>query len=86
MLELIKMVKNKNRKLSTKIAPSTFKMKIRVQVIDQMDQHSNGKENHYYYVELPIPQDVNDNNTVTWGDDTLNILQLAGLLQQQKNL
>ena len=32
-----------------------------------------------YYVELPIPQDVNDTNSVTWGDDSLNILQLAGL-------
>ena len=34
---------------------------------------------HHYYVELPIPQDVNDTNTVTWGDDTLNVFQLAGL-------
>ena len=32
-----------------------------------------------YYVELPIPQDVNDSNTVTWGDDTMNIFMLAGL-------
>ena len=34
---------------------------------------------HHYYVELPIPQDVNDSNTVTWGDDNLNIFQLAGI-------
>jgi len=34
---------------------------------------------HHYYVELPIPQDVNDSNTVTWGDDNLNIFQLAGV-------
>ena len=39
----------------------------------------NGGKNHIYYVELPIPQDVNDSNTVTWGDDTLNVFQLAGL-------
>ena len=32
-----------------------------------------------YSVELPIPQDVNDSNTVTWGDDNMNIFMLAGL-------
>ena len=32
-----------------------------------------------YSVELPIPQDVNDANTVTWGDDNMNIFMLAGL-------
>tara|TARA_Y100000766_G_C18887571_1_gene596669 strand:- start:788 stop:1939 length:1152 start_codon:yes stop_codon:yes gene_type:complete len=36
-------------------------------------------EKTVFFVELPIPQDVNDSNTVTWGDDNLNILQLAGL-------
>ena len=39
-----------------------------------------------YYVELPIPQDVNDTNTVTWGDDTMNIFQLAGLAAAQNML
>ena len=43
-------------------------------------------EKYLYYVELPIPQDVNDSNTVTWGDDSLNILQLAGLAVAQKAL
>ena len=33
-----------------------------------------------YYVELPIPQEVNDSNTVTWGEDTMNIFQLQELL------
>ena len=32
-----------------------------------------------YYVELPIPQEVNDSNVVTWGDDKMNIFQLAGV-------
>tara|TARA_Y100001937_G_scaffold42455_1_gene60139 strand:+ start:170 stop:1390 length:1221 start_codon:yes stop_codon:yes gene_type:complete len=36
-------------------------------------------ENSHYYVELPIPQDINDSNTVTWGDDQMNIFQLAGI-------
>ena len=32
-----------------------------------------------FYVELPIPQELNDANSVTWGEDSLNIFQLAGL-------
>ena len=32
-----------------------------------------------FYVELPIPQDVNDSNSVTWSDDNMNIFQIAGL-------
>ena len=32
-----------------------------------------------YYIELPIPQEINDSNSVTWGEDSLNIFQLAGL-------
>ena len=38
---------------------------------------------HLYYIELPIPQDVNDSNTVTWGDNSLNMFQLAGLTAAQ---
>ena len=37
-----------------------------------------------YYVELPAPQEINDSNSVTWGDDKLNALQLAGLAVAQK--
>ena len=67
-------------KIATSIAPSTFKM-----INDgASDKLQNMK--HIYYVELPIPQDVNDSNTVTWGDDSLNILQLAGLAVAQKGL
>ncbi len=36
-----------------------------------------------YYVELPIPQEVNDSNSVTWGEDSMNIFQLAGLAAAQ---
>ena len=32
-----------------------------------------------YNIELPIPQELNDSNSVTWGDDTMNALELAGL-------
>ena len=32
-----------------------------------------------YYITLPIPQDVNDSNVVTWGDDNMNIFQIAAV-------
>ena len=32
-----------------------------------------------YNIELPMPQEVNDSNQVTWGDDKMNAIQLAGL-------
>ena len=32
-----------------------------------------------YYIELPIPQEVNDSNSVTWGEDKVNALELAAL-------
>ena len=31
-----------------------------------------------YYIELPIPQELNDSNQVTWGDDRVNAIELAG--------
>ena len=67
-------------KIATSIAPSSFKM-----VNNGASDQLQGMK-HIYYVELPIPQDVNDSNTVTWGDDSLNILQLAGLAVAQKAL
>ena len=32
-----------------------------------------------YNIELPMPQELNDSNSVTWGDDTMNAIELAGL-------
>jgi len=48
----------------------------------------DGKRKHkpLFYVELPIPQDINDSNSVTWSDDNMNIFQLAGLAAVQSGL
>ena len=59
---------------------SSFKMKNK----GASDQISEKGEKSIFYVQLPIPQDVNDSNTVTWGDDSMNILQLAGLALAQQ--
>ena len=37
-----------------------------------------------YMIELPIPQDLNDSNSVTWGEDRMNALELAGLTVAQE--
>ena len=37
-----------------------------------------------YMIELPIPQDLNDSNSVTWGEDSMNALELAGLTIAQE--
>ena len=37
-----------------------------------------------YMIELPIPQDLNDSNSVTWGEDKMNALELAGLAVAQQ--
>ena len=66
--------------IATSIAPKSFKM------VNDGASDKLQNEKYLYYVELPIPQDVNDSNTVTWGDDSLNILQLAGLAVAQKAL
>ena len=37
-----------------------------------------------YYIELPMPQELNDSNSVTWGDDRVNAIELAGLAVAQQ--
>ena len=37
------------------------------------------KQRTKFYIELPIPQDLTDSNSVTWGEDRVNALELAAL-------
>ena len=37
-----------------------------------------------YLIELPIPQDLTDSNSVTWGEDRANALELGALAVAQK--
>ena len=37
------------------------------------------KSQSIFYISLPIPQEINDSNAIVWGDDSMNIFQLAGL-------
>jgi len=56
-----------------------------LKVVDRVriknDGASDGQKNAkaIYYITLPIPQDINDSNVVTWGDDNMNIFQIAAV-------
>ena len=65
----------KNKEGNIRLAPTNLQFDNR----GSSDQYNKTQQSHHYYVELPIPQDVNDSNTVTWGDDSMNVFQLAGL-------
>tara|TARA_B100000902_G_scaffold245307_1_gene232253 strand:+ start:166 stop:1284 length:1119 start_codon:yes stop_codon:yes gene_type:complete len=41
------------------------------------------KDDIRYYVELPIPQQISDTNSVTWGADTINMFEMAGVAAAQ---
>ena len=44
---------------------------------------SGMKQRTKFYIELPIPQEVQDSNSVTWGEDRVNALELAALTVAQ---
>ena len=64
---------NESNDVVTGYAPGSITM------VNEGASDRTKKAKHHYYIELPIPQDVNDSNTVTWGDDNMNIFQLAGV-------
>ena len=44
---------------------------------------ANMKQRTKFYIELPIPQDLTDSNSVTWGEDRVNAIELAALTVAQ---
>jgi len=49
-----------------------------------MRMSANQRRLTKYMIELPIPQDLNDSNSVTWGEDRMNAIELAGLTIAQQ--
>ena len=43
----------------------------------RLSKDMNSRTKHM--IELPIPQDITDSNSVTWGEDRMNVLELAAL-------
>ena len=69
------------------IDPKTGKVSVKFKNAGGMDKRieelgskdpAGFQERIKYYVELPIPQQINDSNSVTWGEDSMNVLQAAG--------
>ena len=55
-------------------------IEIRMETSDankRLSQNMNSRTK--YMIELPIPQDLSDSNSVTWGEDRVNALELAAL-------
>ena len=42
-------------------------------------QRMTEKQKIKFYIELPAPQEINDSTSITWGEDTINALELAAL-------
>ena len=70
------------QKLQTEVSPGQFED---LKVVDTVRIKNDGASDRQkdakaiYYITLPIPQDVNDSNVVTWGDDNMNIFQIAAV-------
>ena len=47
--------------------------------LEDANSRISRKQKTKYYIELPMPQEVNDSNSVTWGEDKVNALELAAL-------
>ena len=55
-------------------------MEIRFGSVDGNSRMSAGMSSLLkYMIELPIPQELSDSNSVTWGEDRINALELAAL-------
>ena len=66
-------------KSTGKLLPVTRPKPGTVQVDNKGASDRTKNASPVYYIRLPIPQDINDSNVVTWGDDSMNIFQLAGV-------
>ena len=54
--------------------------KLTAELTDANTRMSNSQSKRTkYYIELPMPQEVNDQYSVTWGDDRVNALEVAAL-------
>ena len=81
-----------NRKIATaeaKKAGISIKLpslpKLTAELTDANTRMSNSQSKRTkYYIELPMPQEVNDQYSVTWGDDRVNALEVAALSVAQK--
>ena len=63
-----------------KLLEHDYPMEIRFGSVDGNSRMSAGMTSLLkYIIELPIPQELSDSNSVTWGEDRVNALEMAAL-------
>ncbi len=69
-----------NRKGPIEIVPKFTDANSRIRGANQQNQKTK------FFIELPIPQEINDSQSVTWGDDRVNAVELAGVAMASRIL
>tara|TARA_B100000902_G_scaffold208295_1_gene198324 strand:- start:767 stop:1963 length:1197 start_codon:yes stop_codon:yes gene_type:complete len=63
--------------------PVKYKTQMGRGMSSRYDQYSKGnagfKEKTKFYIELPIPQQISDTTSVTWGESTMNLFTIMGM-------
>ena len=72
-----------NRKLAEEQGKPYGRPSISVETTDANSRLSQNQKVKYY-IELPIPQEINDSNSVTWGEDRINAIEMATLSVAQQ--
>ena len=70
----------KDRKGPIEIIPKFTDANSRIRSANQQNEKTK------FFIELPIPQEINDSQSVTWGDDRVNAIELAGVAVASKLL
>ena len=68
-----RMIKGDKRKGPIEIIPRFTDANSRIRNANQQNEKTK------FFIELPIPQEINDSQSVTWGDDRVNAIELAGV-------
>jgi len=80
MIFCLKELETKEDKDDKKVKKKKSKIKLGFETTDANSRLSKDMNSRTkYMVELPIPQDITDSNSVTWGEDRMNVLELAAL-------
>lgn len=70
---------SKNKIVTSSVDTSGLSSKIFDGLLKQSDVQRGSDVKTQYTVTLPIPNNITDSNSVSWGEDTINPLQAAGM-------
>ena len=70
---------SKNKIVTSSINTSGLSNKIFDGLVQQSNVQRGSQVNTTYNITLPIPNNITDSNSVSWGEDSINPLQAAGM-------